>query len=332
MEMVFVLDCSGSMRGVPMQQAKDAAKRALRRLTPDDTFQVIRFSNSASDLGPAPVPATPLNIDIAIDYIDQLEGSGGTKMIEGIKAALEFPHDPKRFRTVAFLTDGMIGNEAEVLAAMSDRLGEARVFSFGVGTSVNRYLLERMAGMGRGAAAYLLPDQSGAEVMDLYFDRVSRPAMTDLRIDWGGVRVSGVYPQRLPDLFVGRPVVLTGRFDPSGPGFDQVRVAGRAGPRQVGMTLSAGRDAPAHDALARVWARQRIAELMDQHTVAADADDKAALERDVLATALDYQLMSAYTAFLAVDTSETTPGQVGTTVAQPVPVPENVDYDTTVAE
>lgn len=330
MEMVFVLDCSGSMRGEPMRQAKDAAKRALRRLNANDTFQLIRFSNSASYFGDEPVPATPANIDRAIAYLDTLEGSGGTEMIEGIMAALDFPHDPQRFRTVAFLTDGFIGNETEILAAIEPRLGNARVFSFGVGSSVNRYLLERMAAMGRGAAAYLLPDQSGAEVMDLYFDRVSRPAMTDLTIDWGEVEVSGVYPQRLPDLFVGRPVVVTGRFDPAGAGFDRVVVTGRAGAEQIALSLNTSKDATAHDALAQVWARRRIAELMDQVTVTADTDGQAALEADILATALDYQLMSAYTAFLAVDASETTPGDAATTIAQPVPVPEGVDYDTTV--
>ncbi|MBN2315075.1 MAG: VWA domain-containing protein, partial [Sedimentisphaerales bacterium] len=141
MEMIFVLDCSGSMNGKPIAKAKQAITRALKQLQPNDTFQVIRFSNNASQLGPDPVPATRDNIHKAIAYVEDLHGGGGTMMIEGIKAALDFAHDPKRFRLVSFMTDGYIGNEAEILAAVHERLGASRIFSFGVGTSVNRYLL-----------------------------------------------------------------------------------------------------------------------------------------------------------------------------------------------
>ncbi len=114
-ERVFVLDCAGSMRGQPIAQSKAAMRRALRSMQPGDTFQVIRFSENASALGPDPVPATPDNIRRALKYVDSLEGSGGTQMIEGVRAALAFPHDPGRLRFVVFLTDGYIGNEAQLL-------------------------------------------------------------------------------------------------------------------------------------------------------------------------------------------------------------------------
>lgn len=334
MEMVFVLDCSGSMRGEPMQQSKDAMKFALRSLQRGDTFQVIRFSDDSSAFGDKPVAATPDNIRRAIDYVNRLEGSGGTAMIEGIKTALDFPHDPQRFRTVTFLTDGQIGNEQEILSAMQPRLRSARVFSFGVGNATNRYLLERMAIAGRGAAAYLLPGDSGADVMRLYFERISHPAMTDLQIDFGQAKVSDVYPSRAPDLLVGRPVILTGRYDPAkGDLAEQViRVSGRAGPHGVALTLQPrgnGDAAASHDALAKVWARRRIADLVDR---AVAEGDPALFKDDILATALGYQLMSNYTAFLAIDTSETTAGDHGTTVVQPLPMPEGVRYDSTVGE
>ena len=133
-------------------------------------------------------------------------------MIEGIKAALDFPHDPRRFRLVSFMTDGYIGNEAEILGEIHQRLGDARIFSFGVGTSVNRYLLDRMAKLGKGAVAYIGLNDSSTEVVDLFYDRISHPALTDVQIDWGDMEVSEVYPRQIPDLFVGRPIILTGRF------------------------------------------------------------------------------------------------------------------------
>lgn len=324
MEMVFVLDCSGSMSGEPMKQSKDAMRHALKQLRPTDTFQVIRFSNNASQFGPTPVLATKENIRKAVSYIDGLSGTGGTMMIEGIKAALDFPHDPQRYRVVTFLTDGYIGNERQIFHEMEKRIGDARVFSFGVGSSTNRYLLNRMAKVGRGTAAYLLPGNSGQEIMDLYFNRISHPAMTDINISWGGARVGQVYPSRTPDLFVGRPVILTGRYSGK---LDDIRITGRAGGERLSVNLD-GADTAQHPALGQVWARRKIADMMDQMA----RDNNHELQPAVLATALEYNLVSAYTSFIAVDASHRTAGGHGTTVHQALPMPQGVKYETTVDE
>jgi Ca-activated chloride channel family protein len=326
MELVFVLDCSGSMMGWPLDNAKDAAARALRRLGPDDTFQIIQFSSTASQLGPKPIPATPENLQRGLAYLHSLNSEGGTMMIEGIKAALDFPHDPTRLRVVSFMTDGYIGNEAEILGEMQQRLGDARVFSFGIGSSTNRYLLDRMALLGRGAVAYVTPTEDSLRAVDQFYERVSHPALTDLSIDWGGLEVSEVYPARLPDLFVGRPVVITGRY--RGDGSTTVRVTGRAGgeSRTLSVPVSATPDAE-RPALANIWARMKIADLEDAATVS-----NAEVAPQITQVALGYGLMSAYTAFIAVDSSRVTEGDHGTTVAVPVPVPDGVRYDTTVPE
>ena len=326
MEMVFVLDCSGSMNGRPLEQAKDAVSAALSHLEPQDTFQIIRFSSNASRLGTTPLPATPSNIAMARRYLDSLNGSGGTMMIEGIKAALDFPHDPARLRFVSFMTDGYIGNENEILGAVHERIGESRIFSFGVGASVNRFLLERMAQAGRGAVAWLGPQDSGSEIMSSFFARISKPAMTDLEIDWGGMRVSDVYPSRLQDLFVGRPIVLTGKFD--GP-LSPITVSGLAGgeTRQFVVRPSADDTSPN---LGRIWARLRIADLANRQNW--QQDPYGELETAILQTALQHQLVSDYTAFVAVDASRTTAGDHGVTVQQAVPVPDGVRYETTVQE
>jgi Ca-activated chloride channel family protein len=327
MEMVFVLDCSGSMNGQPIAKAKDAIKRALRKLEPDDTFQVIQFSMSASKFGRDCVPATPDNIRRAIEYVDKLQGEGGTMMIEGIKAALDFPHDPRRFRLVSFLTDGYIGNETEILGEIHQRLGSARIFSFGVGSSVNRYLLDRMAKLGKGAVAYLGPGDSGAEVVDLFYDRISHPALTDVQIDWGDLDVMDVYPRRIPDLFVGRPIVVTGRF--KGQKGTAIRIAGRVGEYEKEIRIPVKFDGRStHPGIACVWARKRIEDLATQATYNASSS----LPHEIKQTALEYGLMSAYTAFIAVDSTQTTAGDHGVTVAVPVPVPEGVRYDTTVRD
>jgi len=326
MEMIFVLDCSGSMNGKPIAKAKQAISRALKQLQPGDTFQVIRFSNNASQLGPAPVPATPENIRKALAYVESLHGSGGTMMIEGIKAALDFEHDPTRFRLVSFMTDGYIGNEAEILAAVHQRLGASRIFSFGVGTSVNRYLLDRMAKLGKGAVAYIGLDDNAVEVVDLFYDRISHPALTDVTIEWGQMQVADMYPQQSPDLFVGRPIILTGKF--AGQGNTSVRVSGKVGDltQEINIPVNFNDSSAVHPGIPCVWARKKIEMLGNQATYDTNPD----LPGEIRQVALEYGLMSAYTAFIAVDSSRTTAGDHGTTVAVPVPVPDGVRYDTIV--
>ncbi|MDX2166941.1 MAG: VIT domain-containing protein [Deltaproteobacteria bacterium] len=324
MELIFVLDCSGSMSGAPLDIAKRTAERALRRLGPNDTFQIIQFSESAAQLGPQPLAATPANLERGLTYLRGLQSEGGTMMIEGVKAALDFPHDPQRLRVVSFMTDGFIGNDPEILGEVQQRVRDARVFSFGIGSSVNRYLLDRMAVLGRGAVAYVGLDEGSQRAVDQFYERVSHPALTDLSIDWGALQVTDVYPQRLPDLFVGRPVVITGRFRGDAP--TTVRVTGRAGGtvRTVAVAADPSDGGATHPALANVWARLKIADLEDRATV--EPNDGTAIKQ----VALEYGLMSGYTAFLAVDSSRRTAGDHGTTVAVPVPVPDGVRYDTTV--
>ena len=237
LELVFVIDCSGSMDGRPIEQAKAAVQRALQLLQPEDSFQLITFSMRASQFGARPLAATPENIRRASSYLASLNGEGGTMMIEGIKAALDFPHDPERLRFVCFLTDGYIGNETEILGAVHKRLGASRIFSFGIGSSVNRYLIENLGKVGRGAVAFLGPQDEAAQIMEDFFGRISHPALTDLKIDWGRMNPLEVYPRDIPDLFVGRPLILTGRF--TGSADEPIRVSGHAAGDRVDVTVAA---------------------------------------------------------------------------------------------
>lgn len=324
-ELVFVLDCSGSMDGRPISQAKEAIRAGLKLLQPLDSFQLINFSMSAAKLGSRPLAATPENIRSALRYLDRLNAEGGTEMIEGIKGALDFPHDPHRLRFVCFLTDGYIGNEEEILREVDRKLGPSRIFSFGVGTSVNRYLLDSMAREGRGAVAYLLSETDSAPVMREFFERISHPALTDLQIDWNGMNVKEVYPKRLPDLFTGRPVLLTGRFSGEAPAFVNVRARQGEDRREIAAPVYHEDASPA---LANIWARSKIADLSARAIRSQVLD----FTGDIRKTALDYGLLSQFTAFIAVDSTRRTEGWSGTTVPVPVPVPDGVKYETTVTE
>lgn len=324
MEMVFVLDCSGSMRGKPIQQAKNAIAHCVQNLTPRDTFQIIQFSSTSSTLGPAPVIATEENIQKGLDYLSKLSGSGGTQMVEGVKAALDFPHDAGRFRIVSFMTDGFIGNENDILKAVNDKLGASRIFSFGVGSSPNRMLMDRMAILGKGAVAYLSLNDDAVEVMDRFNQRISHPAMTDLQIDWGEMDVADVYPKRIPDLIVGRPVIISGRFKGDA---ETVTVNGRAGMQPASFDVSAA-DKQQHAGVGAVWARLKIKDMMNTLRTSPEAAEE--IRQSVLQTALNHSLMSNFTAFVAVDSLTKTDGKPGRTVKVPTEVPDGVDYNATV--
>ncbi len=323
LEIVFVLDCSGSMTGKPLEQAKAAIRRGLDLLQPGDSFQLINFSMSAGQLGPQPLEATGPNLQRARHFLSHLNAEGGTMMIEGIKAALEFAHDPERLRFVCFLTDGYIGNEAEILAAVQQRLGSARIFSFGVGSSPNRYLMDSMARVGRGAVAYLGGEDDGAEVMSAFFERIRYPALTDIALDWRGLRVSEVLPARVPDLFAGRAVMLAGRFEGELP--DQLTIIGKVGGQGIAILVQPEHSEMPARSIASVWARSKISALSDEILNGNDSAGDA-----IRQLALDYSLASPYTAFVAVDSTTSTPGE-SKTINQAVPVPDAVSFDRTVS-
>ncbi|MBI5365941.1 MAG: VWA domain-containing protein [Planctomycetes bacterium] len=327
-EMVFVLDCSGSMSGAPIEKTKQAVTRALRSLRPEDSFQVVQFSQSASQLGGAPIPATAANVQRGIDYVESLNGEGGTEMLNGIRVALDFPHDPERYRIVSFWTDGEIGNEAQIFAEVEMRLGESRLFSFGIGSSVNRFLLDGLARMGKGVASYVGLDESAGDAVDAFYERVRRPALTDLRIDWGDLEVSGVYPSRLPDLLAGRPTIVTGRF--AGSGKAEVRLLGWDGTRNqvIALPLDLEDRTAAHPGIAAVWARTRIAELEDALATGADAQAGERIRK----LAQEFNLVSAFTSFVAVDSLTETGTAPAVLVRVPVPMPYGMSYFATVLE
>jgi Ca-activated chloride channel family protein len=307
-ELVFVIDMSGSMSGRPMETSKAAMRYALTNLNPDDTFQIIRFSESASPMSSHPLANTPANIAAGLAYIDGLHGMGGTNMMGGVRAALEPPVEGDRMRIVLFLTDGFIGNETEVLSAIDERLGEARLFALGVGSSVNRYLLDKMAEVGRGTVHYVNVDEPTEEVVDAFYSRFRNPILTDIRIDWGGLDVEDITPSRVPDVFEGTPLLLAGRYDRGGSA--TVRVEGRLGSRAVEYLIDVDFQQSAGDSgvIPFLWARRTVDELEAQmsyyrdsyraHFTQEDADD---LRDEILDLALDFRLLTSYTSFVAVE-------------------------------
>jgi len=322
-EMIFVVDCSGSMSGEPIARVREAMTYALQNLGPLDNFQIIRFSDGAAAFAPAPVPATPSYIARALEYVGGLSGSGGTIMLEGVKTALGYPEDPQRLRIVAFMTDGYIGNEDQILAYMHEHLGTARLHSFGVGSSVNRSLLDSMAEFGRGSAWYITLREGAEGAVRDFYDRISRPYLTDIAIDWGDLKVVDVYPRKIPDLFLGQPIRISGRY--LEPGRGVLRVSARLGgrPWEGRFDVHLPDRHPDGDAIASLWARASIDDLSKRLIAGPDP----ALVEMVTTTALTHHLVSAYTSFVAVDERIRNAGAAPDRVDVPVLIPEGVDRD-----
>jgi Ca-activated chloride channel family protein len=311
-EIVFLLDTSSSMRGRPLELAKAAMKRALDGLRPSDSFRVLRFSDGVGELAPDALVASRENVARAHRFVDGLEALGATEMKRGIRAALDPPSDPARIRIVLLLTDGYIGNETEIFREVHERLGQSRLFAFGVGGAVNRYLLSRLCEHGRGDLQVVTLDESPQEAADRFAERIATPFVTDLSVDWGGLPVSDVYPRRVPDLFADRPLVVHGRYTSGGAGTVRIRgrIAGRAFEKTIPVTLSASDVDPS---VASIWARARIADLTTAMTLA----PSDALREEVVALGLRHHLLTEWTAFVAIDEAASEPtGGIPVTVNQ----------------
>jgi Ca-activated chloride channel family protein len=303
-EMVFVLDCSGSMDGLPIDASKAFMREALRRLRPEDTFRIIRFSDGATEFSKQPLAATEDNVERGVAYVDSLSGEGGTEMLTGIRQALSVDAAPDKTRLVVFLTDGYIGNEYEVLALLRSRIGDARLFAFGVGSGVNRFLLDRMGTLGRGFTRYMDSTENVKAVAKELADRLDAPVLTDIRIDWGSLDPRDVAPQGIPDLFAGGSVRVQGRYAHGGQYHLVVhgRVRGREAALPMDVTLPEA--SPSESAIPLVWARASIASLMDDLSLdPAHRDSNRSnedLQAEVTRLGLEFGLVTRWTSFVAV--------------------------------
>ncbi|MCZ6619759.1 MAG: VIT and VWA domain-containing protein, partial [Gammaproteobacteria bacterium] len=301
-EMVFLLDCSGSMSGAPMEASKRFMTDALKALRPTDTFRIIRFSDSATEFSTKALPATRLNIQRGLRYTRNLYGSGGTMMTSGIRQALTGQSANGTIRNVVFLTDGYIGNEVSVLKLVHDLRGDARLYAFGVGAGVNRYLMDELGRVGRGFTRYFDPtrdDESQQAVVAELVAKLQTPVLTNLRIDWGDLPVSNLMPEMLPDLYAGNSIRVTGRF--SAPASGVVTISGTGSTQEAQITQSVdlvgGSQRPA---IRKVWARTAIAEFMHgfitPQQLRPDAMNNQQLQAAVTDLGLTYGLATPWTA------------------------------------
>jgi len=327
-ELVFVLDTSGSMSGFPIEKAKETMKLALDNLYPYDTFNLITFSGDEHILFPEPVPATKENLAKAQAFLESRTGGGGTEMMKAIKASMD-PSDPQgHVRIVCFMTDGYVGNDMEIIGEVQKH-PNARVFAFGIGNSVNRFLLDNMAKYGRGEVEYVALNDDGSAAARRFHERVRNPLLTDISVDWNGLPVADVYPRTIPDLFGAKPVILTGRYTGNGRGTVRLKgkMSGRDFVREIPVDFSDSQTQ--HDVLATLWARTRIDDLMSQDFKGAQQGNmQEEVKQNIIQLGLQYRLMTQFTSFVAVEEMIVTDGGQPRRIDVPVEVPEGVNRET----
>ena len=319
-EYIFVVDVSGSMEGFPLNTSKRLLKDLIGQLRPTDLFNVVLFAGDSTVLSPQSLQANNANIAKAISLLEQQRGAGGTELLPAIKEAMSLPRQEGISRSVVLVTDGYISGEQGVFEHIRANLNRCNVFAFGIGGSVNRYLIEGVAKAGMGEP-FIVTDETEAEgVANKFREYIQTPVLTDIKVRTVGFNTYDVNPMQFPDLFAQRPIILFGKW--RGPVAGTIELTGKTGQGEFVSTFDVAQSQPdeGNSALRYLWARSRIAELSDYGT--SDVTDETA--KEITALGLKYNLLTRYTSFIAVREVVTNPTGSADDVKQPLPLPLHV--------
>ncbi len=319
-EYIFIVDVSGSMHGFPLDISKTLLRDLIGNLRPVDKFNVLLFSGGNSVMSEQSVPATPENIHHAINVIDHQKGGGGTELLPALKRALSLPHAEGCSRTIVIATDGYVSVEKEAFDLIRKHLGEANMFTFGIGSSVNRFLIEGMARAGMGEPFVVSKPGEARGYAERFRKMIETPVLTDIRVDYGAFEVYDVEPPSVPDVFAERPVVVFGTW--RGRRAGTIRVQGKTGNSYSThkMEVQRERSCDTNAVLRYLWARHRIATLSDYNQLQQDNDRI----KEITQLGLTYTLLTAHTSFVAIDTEVRLVNGQPVTIKQPLPLPEGV--------
>jgi Ca-activated chloride channel homolog len=299
-EMLLVVDTSGSMQGASIVQAREALEYALGTLGERDRFNVFEFNSTTRALWPDALPATATNVGYARQWVRGLKAAGGTEMAAALTLALDGREAPGYLRQVVFITDGAVGNEEALFRLIAARLGGSRLFTVGIGSAPNGHFMLRAAQFGRGTFTQIGDVREVHEKMARLFAKLEAPVLRDVAIRWPDGTPVETFPARVPDLYLGEPVIVAAAARaPLG----TVVVSGMRGNQPWSVALTPSADA-APASVGALWARWKVASLMDEITRGADP---AQIRPAVLRLALEHHLVSAYTSLVAVDVTPTAP-------------------------
>ena len=320
-EFVFVVDVSGSMEGFPLDTAKRLVEDLIGGLRPTDYFNVVLFAGDSTTLSETPLQANQENISRAIDLLTKQRGAGGTELLPAIKQAMALQRPDGVSRSVVLITDGYISGEQGVFDHIRANLDNTNVFAFGIGSSVNRYLIEGVAKAGMGEPFIVTGPTEASEKADKFREYIQSPVLTDIKLKTAGFETYDVFPKHIPDLFAQRPLIVFGKW--RGPVTGTFELTGRTGAGDYSTSVDVAGIQPYGDdpALRYLWARNAIAELSDYGSENVDEDRV----KQITDLGLKYNLLTPYTSFVAVREKIVNPDGTADEVDQPLPMPIGVD-------
>jgi Ca-activated chloride channel homolog len=319
-EYIFVVDVSGSMNGFPLDTAKNLLNDLIGNLREKDGFNVVLFSGTSNTFSNVSVPANSSNIEKAIRFIEDANGSGGTELLSALKHGFSIPKDENISRTVLVITDGYIEAEKDVFKFISDNLNSTNVFAFGIGSAVNRYLIEGIAKSGLGEPFIVTSPDEAKATSQKFREYVSSPVLTNISVKFANFDVYDVEPATIPDLFAQRPIIISGKW--RGESNGQIEVKGRTGKETYSKTfqITKNKSYETDSVLKYLWARKRISRLTDFNT----DEENSEIKSEITNLGLTYNLLTKYTSFIAVrDIVRNKEGQAKD-VKQPLPLPKGV--------
>jgi Ca-activated chloride channel family protein len=319
-DFVFIVDVSGSMIGYPLDTAKGLLQRLVGSLRPTDTFNVMLFSGGSRMLAPHSLPATKANIATALGMLNGESGGGATELLQAMKRALELESSVGRSRSFVLVTDGYVEADKQAMDFVRSHLGDANAFAFGIGESVNRYLIEGIARAGFGEPFVVTSPAEAPEAARRFGEYVRTPVLTDVRVAYDGFDVYDVEPKSVPDVLAARPVIVFGKYRGERRGTITLTGVGGQGPYTQRFEVSRSTSAPENRALSYLWARARIASLSDYGFGELDP----AAKREVTSLGLRYSLLTQFTSFVAVSHTVRNFGAPAQNVDQPLPLPQGV--------
>lgn len=319
-EYIFVVDVSGSMEGFPLNTSKRLLRDLIGKLQPTDLFNVVLFAGDSTLLSPQLLEANPQNIAKAIALLEQQRGSGGTELLPAMQQAMSLPRQEGISRSLLLITDGFVSGEEGVFDHIRNNLNRCNVFAFGIGTSVNRHLIEGVARAGMAEPFIVTDEGEAAGVADKFREYVQSPVLTDIQVRANGFDVYDVNPTQFPDLLAQRPIILFGKW--RGPVAGTIELTGKNGQGVFTSSVNVANTQlnEANGALRYLWARSRIAELSDYGAYQAEGENQKAITE----LGLKYNLLTRYTSFIAVREVVTNPTGSAQDVNQALPLPLRV--------
>jgi Ca-activated chloride channel family protein len=296
-EYIFVVDISGSMNGFPLSTSKKVIISLLKQLREKDKFNIILFAGSDQIMADKSLPGSPDNLKKAMDFINDSKSGGGTEIKTALRRALDLPASDKTSKTIMIFTDGHVRVERDVYQMIRESLGDANLFSFGIGSSVNRSIIEGMAYNGYGTSFYAYNAEEAPGVAEKFIKYVENPLLTDIELEFEGFDAYDYFPRSYPDMFAERPVVICGKFkgEPNG----QIKITGFDGKDElhVDLPLSKFGRTDTSNSLKYFWARKQLKKISDYTPY----DEFEKRKEEIVKISTKYNILSEFTSFVAVD-------------------------------